>query len=285
MAVVYDHLLNYPIPEVRHRYTRRDTMLYALGLGLGADPTDEQQLRYVYEDGMLAFPTYPVVLGHPGFWWKRPDTGVDWVRIVHGEQGLILHKLPPAEGEVIGRTRITHMVDKGEGKGLLVYTERTVTDAATGELLATLPGTTFLRGDGGIGGPSGPVPPVHALPDRAPDETVTLATLPQAALIYRLSGDDNPLHADPKVARAAKFERPILHGLCTMGVATHALLKAAGYPADGIASLKLRFTSPVYPGETLATDIWRDGKVWSFRTRVPARDTVVLGNGRAELHG
>ncbi|MGQ0696703.1 MAG: MaoC/PaaZ C-terminal domain-containing protein [Panacagrimonas sp.] len=283
MAVVYEHLLNYPIPEARHRYTRRDTMLYALGLGLGADPVDEQQLRYVYEDGLVSFPTYPVVLGHPGFWWKRPDTGVDWVRIVHGEQGLILHKLPPAEGEVIGRTRITHMVDKGEGKGLLVYTERTVTDAATGELLATLPSTTFLRGDGGIGGPSGPVPEVHALPDRAPDETITIQTLPQAALIYRLSGDDNPLHADPKVARAAKFDRPILHGLCTLGVATHALLKASGYPADGLASLNLRFTSPVYPGETLATDIWRDGKFWSFRTRVPARDTVVLGNGRAEL--
>lgn len=285
MPVVLDQLLNYPIPEARQRYTRRDTMLYALGLGLGGDPTDAEQLRYVYEDGLVAFPTYPVVLGHPGFWWKRPDTGVDWVRIVHGEQGVILHKLPPVEGEVIGRTRITSIVDKGAGKGLLVYTERTVSDALTGELLATLPSTTFLRGDGGAGGTGGAVPPQHRVPDRAPDLTVTLATLPQAALIYRLSGDDNPLHADPRVARAAGFDRPILHGLCTFGVAAHAVLKGTGCPADAIASLQVRFTSPVYPGETLATDLWRDGRTWSFQTRVPQRDTAVLGGGRVELRG
>ena len=120
MAVDYQHLLHYPIPEVRQKYTRKDTMLYALGIGLGADPMDEQQLRYVYEDGLRVLPTYPVVLGHPGFWWKKPDTGVDWVRIVHGEQGLIIHKLPPPEGELIGRTRVTGIVDKGAGKGILV---------------------------------------------------------------------------------------------------------------------------------------------------------------------
>lgn len=284
MPVNYETLLNYPIPEVRHRYSQRDTMLYALGLGLGADPTDGHQLRFVYEDGLQVFPTYPVVLGHPGFWWKSPDTGVDWVRIVHGEQGLVLHKLPPPEGELIGRTRVTHIVDKGAGKGILVYSERTVSDATTGELLATLPSTTFCRGDGGIGGPNGPVPEVHVLPNREPDLSIALETLPQAALIYRLSGDDNPLHADPKVARAAKFDRPILHGLCTFGVAGHALLKALNYDVSRIASMHARFTAPVYPGETLCTDIWRDGSIWSFRTRVAERQTIVLGNGRLQLH-
>lgn len=284
MAVDYQKLLNYPIPDVRQKYTRKDTMLYALGLGLGADPTDEQQLRFVYEDGLQVLPTYPVVLGHPGFWWKKPDTGVDWVRIVHGEQGLIIHKLPPPEGELIGRTRVKSIVDKGAGKGILVYSERIITDAATGELLATLPNTTFCRGDGGIGAPTGLVPPVHELPTREPDVSITLNTLPQAALIYRLSGDDNPLHADPKVARAAKFERPILHGLCTFGVAGHALVKALDYDVSRIASMHARFTAPVYPGESLTTDIWRDGSLWSFRTRVVARDLVVLGNGRVQLH-
>lgn len=282
MAVDYHHLLNYPVPEVRQRYTRRDTQLYALGLGLGADPTDTQQLHYVYEDELRVFPTYPVVLGHPGFWWKRPDTGVDWVRIVHAEQGLILHRTPPVEGEVIGRTRVTQIVDKGPGKGLLVYTERTVVDAASGELLATLPSTTFLRGDGGIGAPAGPVPSVHRLPEREPDRQVTLTTLPQAALIYRLSGDDNPLHADPVVARRAGFERPILHGLCTMGMAVHAVLRAAADPDRPLASIQVRFTGPVYPGETLVTDLWRDGEVCSFRTRVPLRASVVLDHGRAQ---
>ncbi|WP_293390234.1 MaoC/PaaZ C-terminal domain-containing protein [Nevskia sp.] len=284
MAVDYQKLLNYPIPDVRQKYTRKDTMLYALGLGLGADPMDEQQLRFVYEDGLQVLPTYPVVLGHPGFWWKKPDTGVDWVRIVHGEQGLIIHKLPPPEGELIGRTRVKNIVDKGAGKGILVYSERIITDAATGELLATLPNTTFCRGDGGIGAPTGPVPPVHELPTRTPDISITLDTLPQAALIYRLSGDDNPLHADPKVARAAKFERPILHGLCTFGVAGHALVKALDYDVSRIASMHARFTAPVFPGESLTTDIWRDGALWSFRTRVAARDTVVLSNGRVQLH-
>lgn len=281
MSFDYDRLMNWPIPEIRQTYTRRDTMLYALGLGLGHDPLDESQLRFVYEDGLRTLPTYPVVLGYPGFWMSHPDTGIDAVRLVHGEQGIVLHKLPPPEGEVIGRTRVTSIVDKGEGKGMLVYTERRVTDASTGELLATLPSTTFCRGNGGFGGPTGPVPPVHELPTRQPDISITLKTLPQAALIYRLSGDYNPLHADPRIAKAAKFERPILHGLCTLGVAGHALLQAAGYEAERLASIHARFTAPVYPGESLTTDIWRDGELWSFRTRVAARDVVVLGNGRA----
>lgn len=283
MAFDYDKLLNWPIPEIRQSYTQRDTMLYALGLGLGQDPLDESQLRFVYEDGLRTLPTYPVVLGYPGFWMKDPGTGIDWVRLVHGEQGIVLHKLPPPKGEVIGRTRVTAIVDKGEGKGMLVYTERKVTDAATGELLATLPSTTFCRGNGGFGGPTGPVPPVRELPTRQPDVSIELRTLPQAALIYRLSGDYNPLHADPKVAKAAKFERPILHGLCTLGVAGHALLKAAGYEPERLASIHARFTAPVYPGESLTTDIWRDGAQWSFRTRVAERDVVVLGNGCAEI--
>lgn len=283
MSFDYDRLLNWPIPEIRQTYTRRDTMLYALGLGLGHDPLDEAQLRFVYEDGLRTLPSYPVVLGYPGFWMKDPGTGIDWVRLVHGEQGIVLHKLPPPEGEVIGRTRVTSIVDKGEGKGMLVYIERRVTDAATGELLAELPSTTFCRGNGGFGGPTGPVPPVHELPTRQPDISITLHTLPQAALIYRLSGDYNPLHADPRVAKAANFERPILHGLCTLGVAGHALLQAAGYEAERLASIHARFTAPVYPGESLTTDIWRDREIWSFRTRVAARDVVVLGNGRAAV--
>jgi acyl dehydratase len=281
VAFDYQRLLDWPIPEVRQRYTQRDTQLYALGVGLGSDPLDPDQLRFVYEDGLKALPSYPVVLGYPGFWMKDPGTGVDWVRLVHGEQGIVIHKLPPPEGEVIGRTRVTSIIDKGAGKGMLVYTERTLTDADTGQLLATLPSTTFCRGNGGFGGPAGPVPPVHALPERAPDLTIELPTLPQQALIYRLSGDYNPLHADPRVARAAGFERPILHGLGTLGIAGHALLKAADYVPERIASLHARFTAPVYPGDVLSTDIWQDGEVWSFRTRVAAREAVVLGNGRA----
>lgn len=150
-----------------------------------------------------------MVLGYPGMWLKDPATGVDWVRLVHGEQGLRLHRPVPPEGEVIGRTRVSQIIDKGPDKGALIYTERTVTDATSGELLATLTSTTFCRADGGFGGPAGPVKTVHELPTRAPDHSDDFATQPHAALIYRLSGDYNPLHAEPAVASAAGFKQPI----------------------------------------------------------------------------
>jgi acyl dehydratase len=284
MAINYDKLMAWPFEDVRHRYTQRDTMLYALGVGLGTDPCNETELRFVYEKDLLALPTLPVVLGYPGMWLKDPATGVDWVRLVHGEQGLRLHRPIPAEGEVIGRTRVCNIIDKGPGKGALIYTERTVSDAASGELLATLSSTTFCRADGGFGGPSGPVKTVHELPARTPDHSIDFATQPRAALIYRLSGDYNPLHAEPAVASAAGFKQPILHGLATYGIAGWALTQSVcgGNPA-AVQSIDVRFSSPVYPGETIRTELWVDGKVVSFRSRVVERDVVVLNNGRAEL--
>ena len=228
MAIHYDRLMAWPFEDVRHRYTQRDTLLYALGIGLGADPTNEAELRFVYEKDLLALPTLPVVLGYPGMWMKDPATGIDAVRLVHGEQGLRIHRLPAPEGEVIGRTKVTGLIDKGPGKGALVYTERTVHDAACGELLATLSSTTFCRADGGFGGPTGPVKAVHELPARTSDHSLDFATQPRAALIYRLSGDYNPLHAEPAVARAAGFERPILHGLATVSY-THLTLPTTPY--------------------------------------------------------
>lgn len=284
MAIDYDKLKNWDFGEIEQTYTTKDSILYALGLGLGADPMDERQLRFVYEDGMAALPTMSVVLGYPGFWLKDPETGVDWVKVLHGEQGIIVHKPLPAEGTVVGRTRVTEIIDKGEGRGALILSERDVVDKASGDLLATLTSTTFARGDGGFGGPEGPSPKPHALPERDADEVCDLPTLPQAALIYRLSGDFNPLHADPKVAIAAGFERPILHGLCTLGVAGHALLKTVcGYDPARFKSMALRFSAPVYPGETIRTEIWRDDGVISFRSSVVERDVVVLNNGRAEV--
>lgn len=284
MTINYDKLMNWHIPEVRQRYTSRDTILYALGVGLGSDPVDERQLDFVYEKNLRVLPTYPLVLGYPGFWLKDPGTGVDWVKLVAGEQGLRMHRLPPPEGEVVGLTRVSRIVDKGPGKGALIDTTREVRDAASGDLLCTLTTTSFCRGDGGFGGPAGPVPTVHVLPQRSPDQVCDLQTLPQVALIYRLNGDYNPLHADPAVARAAGFDRPILHGLCSLGVAGHALLKAVcDYDPARLAELDVRFSAPVLPGETLRTEIWRDGEIVSFRTRVMERDVVVLNNGRAVL--
>jgi acyl dehydratase len=277
--------MNWPFPVKEHTYSTRDTMLYALGLGFGADPMDSSQLRFVYEEGLRALPTMAVVLGGVGFWVKDPESGVDWKKVLHGEQGLVVHKPLPASGTVIGKSRIVELIDKGAGKGALCYSKREIFDKATGDLLCEVNGCSFWRGDGGFGGPSGPTPKPHPLPERAPDLTADIKTLPQAALIYRLSGDYNPLHADPAVAKVGGFERPILHGLCTYGVAGHALLKlVCGYDPAKLKRMDLRFSSPVYPGETIRTDVWREGGgKLAFRAKVVERDVVVLNNGLAEV--
>ncbi len=274
----YDRLMAYPIPEVRQRLTQRDCILYALSVGLGADPLDVRQLDFVdHHRRLRAMPSLALVLGHPGF-WVAGDTGIDAVRVVHGEQSITLHGPLPTEGEIVGRTRVTGLVDKGPGRGALMYTAKDVFDSA-GRLLATTDSTTFMRGDGGFGGPAGPVKPPHPAPEGAPDMTVDLPTRPEQALYYRLNGDDNPLHADPEVAARAGFPRPILHGLCTMGVVVHALLRAlCDYDPAALRSVGLRFSAPVFPGETIRTEVWRGG---GFRARVLERDVVVVSNGLA----
>ena len=279
MAIVYEKLLNYPIPEVRQALRWQDVALYNFSVGLGQDPMDERQLDFLYEPRLKVMPSMPVVLGAPGFWSRNPDTGIDWKQILHGEQGLVLHRPLPTEGEVIGRSRITGLVDRGAGKGALMYSEREVLDARTGERLATLTSTSFMRGDG-VGGPSGPVKAPHPEPERAPDLTLDLATRPEQALVYRLNSDLNPLHIDPEVARAAGFPRPILHGLCTFGTVCHALLRGlCDYDTARFGRMDLRFSSPVFPGETVRTEIWREDGGAAFRARVVERDKAVVSNG------
>ncbi len=280
MAFTYDSLMSHPIPEVRQRLTRRDAVFYALSVGFGQDPLDARQLDFVDADRALrAVPTQSVVLAHPGFWLADPRTGIDALRVVHGEQRIAMHRPLPVEGEVIGRTRITGLVDKGPGRGALMYSQKDVVDAETGELLAVTRSTTFLRGDGGFGGPAGPVEPPHRMPEAPPDVVVAMPTRPEQALYYRLNGDDNPLHADPAIAAKAGFPRPILHGLCTLGVVGHALLRTlGGYDVARFRELAMRFSAPVFPGETIEVDIWNDG---SFRARAPERDVVVVNNGYA----
>ncbi|MEI2385289.1 MaoC/PaaZ C-terminal domain-containing protein [Breoghania sp. JC706] len=277
----YDHLMSYPIPEVRQSYGPRETAFYALSIGVGHDPMDEADLAFVGAGPLTPFPTLPLVLGHPGFWLARPDTGVDAVRLVHGEQWISLHHQLPPEGTVIGRTRVTGLVDKGEGRGALLYSEKELVDAETGLHYATTGSTIFLRGDGGFGGPEGPVKPAHKLPESAPDMVHETATRPEQALWYRWNGDENPLHLAPAVAAKAGFERPILHGLCTLGIAAHGLVSRLcdGDPAR-FRGLQARFTATVTPGERLRTEIWRDG---SFRTVAVERGVVVIGNGLARV--
>jgi acyl dehydratase len=284
MAINYEKLLALKIPAVEQSYGPKDCMLYALGLGLGHDPMNQDELAFVYEKNLKILPTFATVVGHPGFWVRDLDTGIDWVKVVHGEHSMQMHKPLRESGTVIGRTRVLDVIDKGAGKGAIVYSERMIADKASGDLLCTIGQTTFCRGDGGFGGPPREQRPVHPIPERAPDLSCDLATRPEQALIYRLSADPNPLHVDPAVAKAAGFPRPILHGLATFGIAGHALLKSVcGYDPARLTSIVGRFSAPVFPGETIRSEIWRDGAVISFRARVVERDVVAINNGRADV--
>jgi len=279
-----DKLLALDIPDVEHSYGPKDCILYALSVGLGQDPTDEEQLAFVYEKNLKVLPTFPVVQGYSAYTFKRPELGITWSHVVHGEHAVRVHAPVAAEGTVIGRSRILDVVDKGEGKGALIYSERRIIDKASGILLATINQTTFCRADGGFGGAKREAAAPHSIPERAPDLVVDLPTRPETALVYRLSGDVNPLHADPAFARAGGYPRPILHGLATFGVAGHALLKTAcGYDPARLTAMACRFSAPVFPGETIRTEIWRDGTVASFRARAVERDVIAINNGRAEV--
>lgn len=283
MSINYEQLKNRKFDEIVHTYSKRDTMLYALGVGVGHEPLDDKALPFVYEENLAALPTMAAVLAYPGFWIKDPDTGVDWTKVLHADQEIVIHSPLPSSGTVKATTRVDEIIDKGKGKGAFIYSSRTVT-SEDGEPLCTLVQNTMARGHGGFGGSTERPPTPQAIPQNGPDMSCDLPTLPQAALIYRLSGDYNPLHADPSVAREGGFDRPILHGLCTFGVAGHALLKeCCDYDVNRFHSIKARFSAPVYPGETIRTEIWKVEEGVAFRCRVVERDVVVIDNGFAKV--
>ena len=276
MAIDPDKLLSMPPIVTRQVLTPRDTILYALGIGAS-------ELDFLFEERLQSLPTMAVTLGYPGFIWRDPALGANWQKILHGEQSTILHAALPVAGEIVGSTRIEALYDKGTDKGALAMVTREIHDGL-GQHLATSRAMTFLRGDGGVGGSAEGAPMPHAIPDRTPDDVVTLTTAANQAQIYRLSGDLNPLHIDPDVAKAGGFDAPILHGLATYGVIGRALLAArCGNDPVRLKRLDGRFSSPVYPGETIETSIWdeQDGKL-AFRARVVERDKIIFTNGYAE---
>src|SRR5258708_25641903 len=186
MTIVYEKLMALDIPPAEQNYTSRDCMLYALGIGLGHDPMNEDELPFVYEKTLKVLPTMAAVLGYVGFWARDRDTGIDWVKIVNGQQSVILHKPLKGHGTVIGRQRIVEVIDKGAGKGALVLSERKVTDKATGDLIATVTQTTFCRADGGFCGAPRQAPGPHPGSPRAPDAGGGLGARPGSGVVYRL---------------------------------------------------------------------------------------------------
>jgi acyl dehydratase len=290
-----ESLLRWPFEEKVQSYTRRDVILYALSIGFGCDPLDRDQLRHVLEDDLRVFPTMALVLAHPGPWTADPATGVDRKRVVHGEQRLIVHRPLPPEGTVRSRNRVTAVIDKGKDKGALIQTERELHDIVTGQLFATIQGTTFCRGDGGFDETrstqtnsrfstlTAERAPDPTPPARAADELCELVTLPSAALLYRLNGDYNPIHSHPVAAGAAGFDRPISHGLLTFALAAR-LIERSGENASDLLEICARFASPMFPGETLQLELWRGehGRRW-FRGICKERGTEVLSRGYARL--
>lgn len=284
MSIVYENLRNWKIPEVRLELTRKDTILYGLGLGLGTDPTDQCQLQFLYENRLRALPTMVVALCQPMGWMADPQTGIDCNKVVLGGLKFDLDRQPPVEGSLVGRTRVVEVVDKGEGKGALIFTETRLCDVDGNDRIGTVHTATIARADGGFGGQAKAPPPARQLPDRAPDLIDEFPVIPQLALIYRLSGDYNPLHADPAYAARAGFHMPILHGRATFGIAGIALLRTiCDWDPAKLRGMDARFSSPVFPGDTIRTEVWRDGDVVSFRCVVPERREVVINNGRAEV--
>ncbi|MFZ9049293.1 MAG: MaoC/PaaZ C-terminal domain-containing protein [Steroidobacteraceae bacterium] len=288
----YDVVRGWAFDDVRYEYDDRDVMLYALAVGLGQDPTDPATLRFVHEKNLQVLPTFACIAGAPGAWWRDPRTGADAVRLLQGEQHLEVYRPIPPTGALLARNRVHSLTDKGPGKGAIGVVLRDLLDPASGELIARSTNVSVLRGDGGFSAADGrsdpPPPPLPAIPDVPPTATVSLESRAESALLYRLTGDRNPLHSDPDVARAAGFREPILHGLCTFAMACHAALRSLlDYDVARFARLAVRFTAPVYPGERLEFHFWNGfapGE-WRLRAVVPERGVTVLDNGVLQTRG
>jgi acyl dehydratase len=278
-----DRLRAQGVPDVRSHWDVRDTIRYALGVGAGLSDIDET--RFVYEDGLVALPTMALTLGTPGFWLMEPELGLDWPQILHGEQSLTFHRPMPAEGDVIGKTWIGPLSDKGAGRPALLHCIRHLYDSASEDLIVEMEELWVLRGAGGFGGQNLPLGVgLDDMPDGQPDAVLTLPTARSQAALYRLTGDRNPLHILPDVAAKGGFERPILHGLATMGLIGRALTQMrCGGDATRLTAMKLRFTAPVYPGDEIMTEIWDLGDPIRFRAIVPARGVVVADCGSATV--
>lgn len=282
MPIDPDKALGATLGPVHATWTPDDVILYHLGLGAGDPPTDTNELEYTYEDGLKVLPSYLVLPVFPALAGVTDLPGLEFdpTMMLHGEQDLQVHAVPPTSGQVTSEGRIAEIYDKG--KAALVVLEM-VTRDDSGADLATNRFSLFLRGEGGFGGDPGPRPSNDA-PEREPDLLIESPTLPQQALLYRLSGDKNPLHADPTFAQQGGFDQPILHGLCTYGVVCKAVVDhALDGDASRVGRYRARFAGVVLPGETIITSVWRDGNTLLLSATAKERAVTVMSNAAISL--
>jgi acyl dehydratase len=285
----YAIVKSWAFEDILTTYTVRDAILYALGIGLAVESQTPEQLQYVVEKDLQVVPTMATVLGSPGPWLRDPTTGVDSRRIVHGEQRLSIYRPLRPAARLIAKERILAITDKGRGRGAVLTTRRDLIDRELNDIVAQSVNTSFLRGDGGYsetcGNSDAPIPRLLNVPSRAPDTEVSIATLPFQALLFRLNGDCNALHYDLRTAQSAGYQKPILHGLCTFGIAVRALLQSAcSYDSSRIRAFSARFTAPVYPGETILFQLWKGtSSQWFLRGIIRERAAIVLDRGTAEI--
>ena len=285
MSARYEELKGLKNLGQKYAYTDREVMLYAYGIGLGADPMDEKELAFVNEAcatprALKVVPTFASVAA----WGAGPgEMNLNRVLVVDGERDITFHQSLATAAHIIADSSVREVYDKGKDKGVVIN-HQTVLKNEKGEKLATLVASRFARGDGGFGGPNLTQPEPHKMPSRAPDKTVDISTRPDQALIYRLCGDRNPLHSDPEFAKKAGFPQPILHGMCTYGITCRGVLQTyADYDPAAFKQHAVRFSSPVYPGETVTMEMWKDGNVISFEAKVKARGVTVIKSGRTVL--
>jgi len=282
MALNYEKIMAYRPPDIAVKYGARECILYSLGIGLGMDPLDVNQLKFVYERGLRAFPTMATVLGWMGR-LTNPEFGIDERMVVLADQKVTLHQPLAAAAELTSRPRIKDIVDRGPGNHAIIQFTRDLI-GADGKTVATVDSSTLARKHGGFGGKLTEAPEPAPGPEGIPQYTCDLPTPSNLALLFRLNGDENPLHVDPERAKVAGFPRPILHGVASFGIAAHAILRTlAGYRPEALASIEARFARPVFPGETVRTEMWLDAKNVSFQCRVVERNEIVLTNGLAAL--
>lgn len=280
MPIDLDRAVGATFAPTTYEWSDRDVILYHLALGAGNPPTDENELRYAYEGDLRVLPSFGTI---PPFGTMMSLGSVDGIdislaSILHGEQEIEIHQPIPTSGMVSQEGRVVNVFDKG--KGALIVMEIVSTDEKSGEPMFTNRSSIFVKGEGGFGGDGGP-PTQSTVPDREPDHIVESPTMPQQALLYRMSsGDLNPLHADPGFALFAGFERPILHGLCTYGIALKAVVDAAlGKEPSRVSTYKARFSGSVYPGETVVTRIWETDRGVALDAVTAERSEPVLSNG------